>query len=543
MGETHIDNGDAEKDSFSEGVTSPPGSYSPKSPKAKKRVSFSEDVRVDEYVVSHDGDQYGDMSHERSDMSHLRKVILASMVGNVLEWYDFGVFAYFAPQIGAKFFPKGDSASSVLNAFAVFGGGFFFRPCGGLIFGHVGDKHGRKKALFLSVCLMAGSTFGMGCLPTYEDAGIIATIALVLMRITQGFSVGGEFVGSMIYAVECAPKDKQCFMGAICMVGAILGLTLGSLVGLIIHSILDPQQISSWGWRIPFLSGILIGVFAIWIRNGLHETNDFEESKHGSSSSDSSRKQENGDDDQQDDGSGSDGQVMYEKKAAANSQKIPLVRSMMEHPVEILIMFIVSGCHSTGVWILTAFPPALYQDLMKPPLGYPRDGRRGEGGAMFNDSYKNIWMMHTALNFVPVISIGVFGYLGDSVGNVKMMMIGTLCILFAAAPCLGAMGEGSYFMAALGQGSMNIVIGILVRVLQTHIYSVSVCCDDQVCTCVYVEHVKTCWSWHITSLLYQDEARANHNTHNIHCMYACMHLGTHTCTYLHICMPYLHTGF
>jgi MFS family permease len=283
--------------------------------------------------------------------------------------------------------------------------------------------------------------------------------------------VGGEFVGSMIYAVECAPPNKQCFMGSICMVGAILGLTLGSLVGLIIHSILDPMQIASWGWRLPFLSGILIGIFAIWIRNGLHETHDFEESQHGEGS-----KQSNASLDEVSEGDVAAHEtddnpaeapqaVIYEKgqQQKSSAKTIPLVKSMMEHPLEILIMFLVSGCHSTGVWILTAFPPALYQDLMKPPLGQPRHGRRGEGGAMFDNGYKTIWMMHTALNFVPVISIGVFGYMADSVGNVRMMMIGTLCILLFAAPCLAAMGEGSFGMAALGQGTMNVVIGILVR--------------------------------------------------------------------------------
>jgi hypothetical protein len=148
MGETQAEGGDEE--AFSVVPLNKTPSLVPKN--KNKRVSFSEEVSVENYASAGAWDQ----ANDASSSSNLRKVIVASMVGNVLEWYDFGVFAYFAPQIGAQFFPKGDSASSVLNAFVVFGGGFFFRPLGGLIFGHVGDKHGRKRALFLSVVLMAG---------------------------------------------------------------------------------------------------------------------------------------------------------------------------------------------------------------------------------------------------------------------------------------------------------------------------------------------------------------------------------------------------
>ncbi|MEM0914041.1 MAG: MFS transporter, partial [Planctomycetota bacterium] len=151
-----------------------------------------------------------------------RKRILAGSVGNVLEWFDFASYGFFAAVIGEQFFPADDPATSVIAAFAVFASGFLARPLGAMFFGHLGDKHGRALVLQSSVLLMGASTLLIGCLPSYATIGVAAPILLTLLRIAQGFSVGGEYMGSVIYLVERAPAGRRGLVGAWVNVGAVL---------------------------------------------------------------------------------------------------------------------------------------------------------------------------------------------------------------------------------------------------------------------------------------------------------------------------------
>eukprot|EP00288_Rhodomonas_lens_P004615 CAMPEP_0177721002 /NCGR_PEP_ID=MMETSP0484_2-20121128/16915_1 /TAXON_ID=354590 /ORGANISM="Rhodomonas lens, Strain RHODO" /LENGTH=265 /DNA_ID=CAMNT_0019233279 /DNA_START=118 /DNA_END=912 /DNA_ORIENTATION=- len=209
------------------------------------------------------------------EKAKMTRVVIASIVGNVLEWFDFGIFAFLAPTIGQLFFPKSDPVAGIVNSFVIFGGGFLIRPLGGLLLAHVGDRYGRKQALLVSVVGMAGATFGMGCLPTYEQVGPAAPIALSVLRLVQGLSVGGELVGSMIFAIESVPPHRQVIAGAYCLAGAIGGLTLGAGAGLLLHGFLEPHAIQAWGWRVPFWSGLLIALFAAWMRSGVEESSEF----------------------------------------------------------------------------------------------------------------------------------------------------------------------------------------------------------------------------------------------------------------------------
>ena len=202
----------------------------------------------------------------------LRAVLLAG-TGNVLEWFDFGVFGFFAQEIGQLFFPGDNEDLKVLDAFAVFGGAFLVRPLGGLFFGWFGDRFGRKLALFLSMVLMSVSTFSMGCLPTYSAVGWVAPVLLSLSRLMQGFSVGGQLAGSFVYSVESAPRGQEAFYGSLQMVFATLGVGLGCLVAAILSAALSTEQLLAWGWRLPFLSGILVGPIA-WIFRRSHEVKE-----------------------------------------------------------------------------------------------------------------------------------------------------------------------------------------------------------------------------------------------------------------------------
>jgi MHS family proline/betaine transporter-like MFS transporter len=183
-----------------------------------------------------------------------RRAILAGIAGNVMEWYDFTVYGYFAAIIGRQFFPAEDPISSLLAAFGVFAAGFLMRPFGSLLFGHIGDKMGRKAALTASVALMAVPTFLIGLLPTYEQIGIAGSALLVLLRLVQGLSVGGEYTTSAIFLVERSTPGHRGFLGSFGPFGACGGVLLGSAIGALVTSILEPASIQSWGWRVPLSS-------------------------------------------------------------------------------------------------------------------------------------------------------------------------------------------------------------------------------------------------------------------------------------------------
>jgi MHS family proline/betaine transporter-like MFS transporter len=200
----------------------------------------------------------------------LPKIIIIGLIGNMMEWYDFAVYGYFAMIIGKLFFPMTDPAVSLIASFGAFAAGFLVRPLGGLVFGRIGDLVGRQKAMTLSVIAMAVPTVLMGCLPTYETIGIAAPILLILLRIIQGLSVGGEYTSSLIFLAENAPKNRKAFTAVWGVWGGTAGILLGSGVGLLISSILTDDQLVNWGWRIPFAIGGLVALTGWWIRSNMH---------------------------------------------------------------------------------------------------------------------------------------------------------------------------------------------------------------------------------------------------------------------------------
>ena len=197
------------------------------------------------------------------------RVVAAGAIGNVLEWYDFAVYGYFATAIGQAFFPKEDPVAQVLSAFGIFAVGFLMRPIGGALVGHIGDKYGRRTALTFSVAAMAIPTFLVGLLPGYEVLGMLAPVALTLLRMVQGLSVGGEYTTSIIFMVEHAPPGRRGLIGALGCCGAVGGILLGSATGALLTAVLSPDVMSSWGWRIPFLLGLLVGLAGFFLRRHL----------------------------------------------------------------------------------------------------------------------------------------------------------------------------------------------------------------------------------------------------------------------------------
>src|SRR6185295_7419177 len=188
-----------------------------------------------------------------------RRVVTAGIIGNVMEWYDFAIYGYFARTIGNLYFPSENPTTSLLASFAVFAIGFLMRPLGAILFGHIGDRVGRGPALLWSVVAMAVPTFVMGLLPTYAQIGIAAAVLMLLCRIMQGLAVGGEYTSSAVFLAETADPRKRGAASAWAPFGAVAGILLGSAVGTLIFNTMPLEQVIAWGWRIPFLLGVLVG--------------------------------------------------------------------------------------------------------------------------------------------------------------------------------------------------------------------------------------------------------------------------------------------
>ncbi|HXY32237.1 MAG TPA: MFS transporter [Gemmatimonadaceae bacterium] len=196
----------------------------------------------------------------------VRRGVIAGVVGNMLEWYDFALFGFFARQIGAHFFPAGDPTVSLLAAFGTFAAGFLMRPVGGAIFGWVGDRYGRKPALIGSVLAMAIPSFLIGVLPDAVAIGLAAPFLLVLLRLLQGIAVGGEYMASAVFLVEGAEPGRRGWMGSWGPFGAVAGTLLGSAAGAIVNAALPPDAVMAYGWRIPFIVGLAVGLGGLGIR-------------------------------------------------------------------------------------------------------------------------------------------------------------------------------------------------------------------------------------------------------------------------------------
>lgn len=212
------------------------------------------------------------------------RVLMASLVGTTIEFYDFYIYATAAVLVFPHlFFPKGNETTALLLSFAVFGAAMVARPAGAIFFGHVGDKRGRKVTLVGALLTMGLATFLIGALPTYEMAGVFATLMLVVLRLAQGFALGGEWSGAALVATENAPKGKRAIYGTFPQLGAPIGFILANGLFLFIAWLLpseDPSRPSDaflqWGWRIPFLASIVMVVIGLWVRLNLVESQAFE---------------------------------------------------------------------------------------------------------------------------------------------------------------------------------------------------------------------------------------------------------------------------
>lgn len=211
---------------------------------------------------------------------HSRRQLLEAMIGNLLEYYDFLVYAFLAAVLARKFFHAGDLAG-LLASFAAFGVGFLARPVGGALIGRIADRHGRRAALLITIFGMALGTVGIGLLPTYDSIGMLAPILLVLLRLVQGLAAGGEWGSATSFIVESAPSGKRGFYGSIGQASIASATLVSSVIVALVSAAFTAQQMEAWAWRVPFLMGAILLPVGIYMRRNIAETPAFEAAQAG----------------------------------------------------------------------------------------------------------------------------------------------------------------------------------------------------------------------------------------------------------------------
>ncbi|MFI5614866.1 MFS transporter [Amycolatopsis sp. NPDC051903] len=251
------------------------------------------------------------------------QVAMVSLIGTTIEWYDFQAYGLAASLVFSKlFFPSFDSVAGTLLSFATFGVGFLARPVGSIVFGHLGDRLGRRRVLMASLLLMGTSSVLIGCLPTYTSIGVAAPILLVLLRLCQGFGLGGEWGGAAVYAVESAPEGQRGRYGGWPQMGSPLGLLLATIVFALV-GLLPEQAQHSWGWRVPFLASALLVVVGLYMRRNLADTEAFAKAR-----------------------------------ASKSLNRFPVLSVLRNNPKELLLTFGMFSATSGGFYMFVTFIPA-----------------------------------------------------------------------------------------------------------------------------------------------------------------------------------------
>lgn len=319
----------------------------------------------------------------------LRKVLIASVVGSAVEWFDYFLYGTVAALVfNQLFFVTDDPAFGTLYAFATFALAFFIRPLGGIIFSHVGDRIGRKKTLVMTLSLMGVATFLMGILPTYDMVGIWAPVLLIILRLMQGLGLGGEWGGALLLAVEYAPKEKRGLFGSVPQMGVTIGMLMGT-IALSIMTLLPEEAFLTWGWRVPFLLSALLVWFGLWIRKGIEETPSFQKAQQ-------------------------QGEIA----------KLPIVATFKYHWKEVLI--------ATGAKVVETAPFYIFGTFI---VSYATE--------QLDFSRTTTLNAVTIGTIVTTLLIPVMGSLSDKVGRKKLYVGGSILMILYAFPYFWLIHQGS----------------------------------------------------------------------------------------------------
>jgi len=317
---------------------------------------------------------------------------IAGAIGSVLEWYDFAIFGFLAPIMSPLFFPDTEPLVGLIQTYGVFAAGYLMRPLGGVLFGYVADRIGRTQALKWSIAVMAVPTVLIGLLPTYEQWGVAATGSLILLRLIQGVSVGGELIASITFLVESAPPRRRAFYGSWAIFGGIGGILLGSAVVSLTEALVIPEQMSTVGWRIPFLLGVVIFLLGRWLRASLSA----------------------------------------ESVVAQDTDTLPVVRVLRQHIGSVLHLFAAMLIYSTSFYILFVWMPTYQTRMLPNPVDHAMD-------------------VNTVTMLALLLLVPAAGALGDRFGYRRIIMSGVALTGILAYPLFLWIDTGT-LVAALSAG-------------------------------------------------------------------------------------------
>ncbi|GAA4651013.1 MFS transporter [Kistimonas scapharcae] len=323
----------------------------------------------------------------------LKKLVFITCLGAVLEFFDFAILLLFASQLADVFLPA-HSDTGVLWMFAIYSGGNFIRPLGGIIFSHFGDRLGRKKLFRLSIIMMSVATLGIGLLPSYAAIGGMAVVLLACLRLLQGLSVGGELPGALVFAAEHVSPQRRGLLTSAIIASAVLGLVLASTTGVVLNALLSAEQLQDWGWRIPFVLGSLLGILGYFLRRGIVESPAFT-------------------------------RILQEQTVA----RIPVKDLFQSHARSILV----------GVGLIASAATMVSFYLFLTPYA----------SRHLNLSEGSIYLVSTAIMLGLSLMTLLSGWLSDYLGRRRMLFTGGLLMLLVAWPAFSALQDGQLWLVAL----------------------------------------------------------------------------------------------
>ncbi|MFE6157637.1 glycine betaine/L-proline transporter ProP [Streptomyces sp. NPDC056486] len=359
-----------------------------------------------------------------SDRPKVRRAVTAAALGNTMEWFDFGVYAYLAGTIGKVFFPSSSPGAQVVATFATFAAAFLVRPLGGLVFGPLGDRIGRQKVLAVTMIMMAASTFAVGLLPSYASIGFAAPLLLLVCRLVQGFSTGGEYAGATTYIAEYAPDQRRGFLGSWLDFGTFVGYSLGSGLVTVLTLTLGSDGLESWGWRIPFFIAGPLGLIGLYMRLKLEETPAFQ-AETASAAAERGEGAEDGDDDP--------------IEQARQSGKGRLKEIFTHHWQALLICMGLVLLYNVTNYMVTSYLPT----FMTATLGE-------------SDTTAQLLVLGTML--LVALAITVVGRSSDRWGRRPMFMGGSIALIALAIPAFLLIREGGILLPAFGCAILGLLL-------------------------------------------------------------------------------------
>lgn len=350
------------------------------------------------------------------------KIFVAGLFGNILEWYDFLLYAYFAPIFAGLFFPSKDSFISLLATFGVFAMGFLIRPIGGMILGHIGDKFGRRIALIITITTITITSFLLACLPTYAVIGVWAPLLLTLLRLLQGIAISGELNSSVTYLLEHTPIKRRALVGSLVMTTALFGIFLAAVVATLIMEYTTTEQLHNWGWRLAYVLGGVLGIYGSFIRLNCSESPEFTQ--------------------------------MVKK-----DQHLPLKQLFASHSKEIFFGVCLTSIMALGNYLLIAFVTSFITTIKK-TLDLSQA---------------------TLINLIALLIYMVFqpfmGMLADKYGRKPIFLMGLGFFAIATGPIFWLINQSGFYFILSGEMLLGFAlapIGALVPTILAEIFPTSV---------------------------------------------------------------------